>query len=346
MWRRVVLVLGLLGSHATADAQRDAELRAALAVEADPRGCITERALRPRVARWLVADAEFAEVEVVVHAAAEPPTFSVRRRGEQVAERRFDVSPARCADRIEALALAIALALEHAAGDRSSSGEAATPPRTAAATPAATAPAAAPTADPQPAPEVTAERDAAPATPGSAITNGSEPAADRARVHLHAAGAVLVAAMPEPLIAFGAGGDLQLDGLLFGLSLIATTESEQVFARGVAASQLFAARLRACMLWDAAGVELEGCAGTLVGAARASGTGYDEDMSATMGWIAPLLRAGIRFPRSGPLSLRLALEGMVNLVQPRLIVEGEPPEHAAGGVVAGGAGLELVVAIP
>jgi hypothetical protein len=348
VWRSVLIVSCLLGSHATAGAQRGEGLGEVLDVERDEARCITEGALRRRVAHWLRADAELADIEVKVHAAAEPLTFTVRRRGEIVAERRFDVLPRRCADRVEAVALAVALGLEHAA----SGGTLATQPAPATgaegATPSAEAEAEAEAAAEPAATEAATARTPSPPAPAEAGPAASRSDGEAPRVYAHATGAVLIEVMPSAMIALGAGGELQFDRMRFALSAIATTESEHALARGVASSQLFAARPRACLLWIAAGLELEGCAGAVLGAAVARGNGYDDEMRATMAWVAPLLRAGLRYPQTGTLSLRLALEGMVHVVRPRLRVAVDEAEAstAAAGPVGGGVGLELVVAIP
>jgi hypothetical protein len=85
-----------------------------------------------------------------------------------------------------------------------------------------------------------------------------------------------------------------------------------------------------------------------MGAALGEGSGYDRDTRATMAWVAPLLRIGVRFPESSTVSVRAAVEGVVNVVRPRMVVGGPlgAEERVDGSAVAGSAGLELVVAIP
>jgi hypothetical protein len=113
MWRWVALVLSTLASQATAHAQP----RFALEVDGAADGCVTQAALGPRVAHWLKPDADVHELSVAVRAREAPLRFTLRRSGQPIAQRSFEVLPTRCADRLEAVAIAIALALEHAAGN-------------------------------------------------------------------------------------------------------------------------------------------------------------------------------------------------------------------------------------
>jgi hypothetical protein len=129
------------------------------------------------------------------------------------------------------------------------------------------------------------------------------------------------------------------------LTLIATLEAERALGAGTARAQLFAARIHACRPVAAGSFELEGCAGAAVGLAAARGQGYDDDMQSIMGWVAPLVRAGLRYPQTGTVSLRLTLAGMINLVRPRLVQRGRAEHAATAGALGGAAGLELLIAI-
>jgi hypothetical protein len=109
-----MVVLGSMLS-AAARAQPEASLEAVVRVEPDTRGCVTKAALQARVRHWLDASTALDDVAVEVRAAARPPAFVVLRSGSIIAERRFPVLPTQCRDRLDALAIAIALALENAA---------------------------------------------------------------------------------------------------------------------------------------------------------------------------------------------------------------------------------------
>lgn len=86
-----------------------------LTVVGEQPGCVTANDLRGRVPRYLAPGIRASDLQVEVDLERRPARFSVRRNGELVAERRFERLPAGCAERRDALALAIAVAIEHAA---------------------------------------------------------------------------------------------------------------------------------------------------------------------------------------------------------------------------------------
>jgi hypothetical protein len=165
------------------------------------------------------------------------------------------------------------------------------------------------------------------------------------RVRVHAAGALLAEVLPEPVLAFGAGAELVLDGAQLVITLLATPVQDGELGDGRTESRLVAANLHGCALAPAADLELEGCAGVGTGAAFASGAGYAEDAQVTMGWLAPRLRVAVRYPRMGVISLRLTLDGAINAVRPRLVLGGASTTRSAG-LLGGAAGLELSVGLP
>jgi len=114
-WSWGWLALAICWPSETALAQSRARLGEALLVEPDTSGCITHAALLARVLHWLKPAIEIGDVHVLVRGRARPPSFVVRRGTGSPAERSFTVLPTRCRDRVDAMALAIALALEEAA---------------------------------------------------------------------------------------------------------------------------------------------------------------------------------------------------------------------------------------
>src|SRR3954470_19096440 len=113
MWRGVLAMAAveLLGLTTHAAAQAKPSLGDVLEVHADDTGCVTEPALRARVQRWLKPQGVASDVHVEVDAAATPPRFDVRRGGQDVAARSFEVLPEACSDRLDAIAIAVALAI-------------------------------------------------------------------------------------------------------------------------------------------------------------------------------------------------------------------------------------------
>jgi hypothetical protein len=83
----------------------------------------------------------------------------------------------------------------------------------------------------------------------------------------------------------------------------------------------------------------------------ASGEGFDPSADATLGWVAGVLRAAVRYPATAPISLRFALDGLLNVLQPELQVEIEgmpdaPPLSMATGPLGAAGSLELVIELP
>jgi len=336
-------------------------MRASISVEgSDPRRCLSAAALRAGVQRWLARSGALRKpaldaLAVTVDAASEDPGFTVRRRGDVVAQRRFAVLPERCADRVDAVALAIGLALEHLASGRA--GDTPSAPANAAQA-GATEAASATSTEPANAAQAGATPPAATATGSRAQppSTGAEPAVpeteahdddddDDVHVRVHAAAALLAEVLPRPVLAFGAGADVALEGAQLTFTLLATPVQDGTLGTGRTEMRLFAANLRACALAPAAFLELEGCAGVAAGAAVASGHGFADDADATMGWLAPGVRAALRYPRTGLISLRLAFDGSLNAVRPRLIL-GRADQTEGAGLLGGAAGLELSVALP
>ncbi len=281
------LVLGMLAVHARVQAQAGAGLGDGLRVEPSADGCVTLATLEPRVRRWLDAQARRGVIAVAVHAGGEPPAFSVLRDGKVIARRSFDVLPAACSDRLDAIAVAVAVAIEHATSGRMARaaserrGERAAgqstrpaPAQTAPArgepapVPPAPAPAAPPDAQPPPpptAPEADAEPEVGPepnderAPDEAAPAEGAENAEDAqdavgagasagVGVRLFAGVALLAEVLPEAAFALGAGAELEPSPLLrVAAAALFTLPSEGALAGGTFQSQLLAARAHVCL---------------------------------------------------------------------------------------------------
>ncbi|MET0384349.1 MAG: hypothetical protein ABW321_00245, partial [Polyangiales bacterium] len=94
-------------------AQTATELARVLTVERVAPGCVSAVALRERIAQYLARGVRMTELRVEVDLAS--PSFRVLRSGAVVAERRFERVPTSCSERRDVMAVAIALAIEHAA---------------------------------------------------------------------------------------------------------------------------------------------------------------------------------------------------------------------------------------
>jgi len=371
-----VLVVGVLALAAHGRAQSGAALREALRVEPSADGCVSAATLEPRVRRWLHAGAQPSDITVTVHAASEPPSFSVARDGNVIAERRFDVLPAACSDRLDAIAVAVAVAIEHATSEQAGDGAA-----------AGSAPGESRERDGTPLPrdakpdDVAAEPEPVPAPPSDAVPEGDrergeEDGADRnpaddedrgeadasadtssdgSALRLFAGAALLFEVLPSTAFAFQAGAELQPSALRFGAAALFSLEREDGIADGRALTRLIGARAHVCMGTRLANddVDLEGCGGAAAGLVLASGDGFAPSADATLGWLAGVLRAAVRYPATAPISLRFALDGLLNVVRPELQVEVEiagipdaPPVTAAAGPIGAAGSVELVIELP
>jgi hypothetical protein len=344
-------IAGWFGLSAQAAAQARPALGDVLEVRADDAGCVTEPALRSRVQRWLKPQSIAPDVRVQVDAAASPPRFSVRRGSEEVAARSFDVLPAACGDRLNAIAIAVALAIEHATHPESTE---AAPPDTGATPPSDTNTTAPEVEKPAQTPE-TPPNTALPTTsatppeekkqeePQETEADRRAARARRLGPHVYAGGGVMFEVLPEPVGAFALGADLPLAWLRLDAALLATTRSTTDIDPGKVHTNLLAGRALVCA---EAPFGLAGCAGAGGGAALASGTGYLQPNHTAAAWLAGIVRGSMRFPASARLSLRLAADALFNIVRPQLVVKGTDGGKAAGRKVGVAGSLELLLALP
>jgi hypothetical protein len=375
-WSWAWLALAVCWPSETVLAQSRARLSEALVVEPDKSGCITHAALLARVLHWLEPSLEIGDVQVLVRGRARPPSFVVQRGTGSPAERSFDVLPARCRDRVDAMALAIALALEEAARVESAAptaaavpdaedspllgtglelqpgwddGPSAAPPRV---LPGSSAGAG---SEPNPSPEAdavapTPTPDRAPvAPPPDASSSAAVPeAATDAAVHvrLRAGADGMIEALPEPVLGLHAGVELVLEPerrWSLGLDALVTSESETPVSGGRVFARLYMGRAVACFGWPAGDAALEGCAGTALGASAARGEFGSSGETTTLFWASVLARAALRYPREGRVGARLAIDGFANVARPAYRVLGGDTLMAERFGAA--ASLELIVAL-
>jgi hypothetical protein len=336
-----------------------------LQVAPDPRGCITDAALRARVQHYLSRRARPAQVQIAVSASDVGASFSVRRGGRDVAERRFELLPEACGSRLDAIALAIALAVEQATNPRSGSesesesgsgsesesesgsdashGAAAVPAGekgAAGAKPEQPEPAK-PAAEPGPA------RDDSGETRAPSAMGGKE---SELQVRLFAGGGALFEVAPKPAFTVQAGVDLDLVRS-FGLRFAALYGRAQAveIQGGSVGSQLIGGRALACLQLPTGDFALEGCGGIAGGALLASGNDdFAQAHDVALGWFAGSARAALRYPATSLFSLRLALDGHLSIFRPELEVRdlrGEKVDEAAALVAGGAVSIELLLAL-
>lgn len=332
-WRGLALVMALASVSVRARAQEVDGVQ--LRVTPDASGCVTEAALRARVAS-LGAQAKGAQgIAVVIDASVQPEVLQVRRNDVVIATRRFDDLPARCADRLQTLALVSALAIEHAMEPELEPADA-----------ELLEPAPAP--EPSPASTDAPERPAEPTEPPAESPElSAEPRPAReplVRTVVGLGGGYGL--LPELAGLLALGVELPGAGLHIGLGALVSTETSTSLAAGTALSRLAAARAYGCAAGDALSLDLQACAGMTLGVVAAAGRDFASNEEATGTLLAPLVRLGARFPARGTFAVGLALEGFVHLVRPELQVSGHAGAVSSLPALGAALSLEGVLALP
>lgn len=339
-WRGLALVMALASVSVRARAQEVDGVQ--LRVTPDASGCVTEAALRARVAS-LGAQAKGAQgIAVVIDASVQPEVLQVRRNDVVIATRRFDDLPARCADRLQTLALVSALAIEHAMEPELEPADAEL---------LEPAPAPEPSPASTDAPERPAEPTEPPAEPTEPAAESPEPSAEPRPAREPLVRTVVglgggYGLLPELAGLLALGVELPGAGLRIGLGALVTTEASTSLAAGTALSRLAAARAYGCAAGDALSLDLQACAGMTLGVVAAAGRDFASNEEATGTLLAPLVRLGARFPARGTFAVGLALEGFVHLVRPELQVSGHAGAVSSLPALGAALSLEGVLALP
>ena len=337
-----------------------------LAVEDDAQACVTEPSLRARIDRFLRVRQPI-DVEIVVRPDARPVAFELRRGGASIAERRFRVLPEACASRLDALAIAIAVAVEQAVGPEHAEVDAAAVAAVEEGReePVATSTPEEPTKPEAKKPEAkkpeakkleTKKPEAKKAQDGEDENESGEEAQPpepsgpplKVRLALLAGGDLLLRALPETAIAGHLGAELRL-GSIFAASLaalIAPSVSIEV-GDGRAQSVLLGLRAAGCAGSSPTGLRLEGCAVVAGGGVWAKGAGeLDATQSTTVGWLGVGPRLAVTYPAQGPFGVRLSGDLLGNLVRPGVRVAGSGGTQRAAAKLGGAGSLELWLALP
>jgi hypothetical protein len=284
------------------------------------------------------------------------------RAGEVITERTFDVLPAGCEDRLAAIALVVAVALEHAGAKpqareadaldqaarsaRSKGPEEEAPAQEG---PAPTPNAAEPAQQAKPAQAPTSAPPAARKVEEPSETKDSVAPADHdgPRVLAYAAGGVAIGLVPQPTWLLELGGGARLPPFRFEAAALMTGENGADLGPGRVRERLFGGRAHGCAGAVLGLLEGEECAGLLAGVVTAQGRGLEDARSTSMALVAPLLQLAIGIPASGPFHVRAAVTGFVPVVRPRprFLREdgGDSLRAAAAGLLAT---LAFVVTLP
>ena len=341
--------------------------------------CFEVDALRQRIAHYgetRLSRASELQLELNVDA-LDGAELRVYRAGTQISRRRFEHLPEACADRRDAVALSIAMALEGvirelddaqapiAEAPESTSTSPSTTRTNAAVGAASGTQAAAPEAALRPAAEPaaeTAEPDAderedeaedeplaadspedAESTPDIAPVN--EAGATTPFVHLHLGARGLAHGSPSPVWVGALGAELWLTPHIgIDLSAIASSVGTSTLAGARAETQLAGGELLGCGAFGVGDFAAEGCVGASIATCRATGDYPMRYPSASLLWAASAVRLALRWPNDSWISLRIFLQGHVNLVRPELQVAGSS-ERLYPFWLGGSAGLDAVVSL-
>jgi hypothetical protein len=338
-----IAVVGTLGWEPAALALAEApRFAGSLDVEHDPTGCIAEVSLRARVEHWLKPGSVLPEVAVTVHVEHDLLAFSMRRAGKLVALRGFEIARSPCRDRRDAIALAIALAIEHEQTSHAQSAARSVAPadlRAQSSTPNPGAPAEVPAAEL--AGELADPTIADPAAQPRPQDDSST------RVHAHVGYQWMAQALPEPTAAIALGIDLGLSRRFsLVLSVLAAPDTEFGLGQGRTHVEFAAGRALACASWlMPARLGVSSCAGGMAGKISAAGVGYAvSNRQSSAPWVAGLAGGSMYYPDAGPIALRLSVRGVINAVRPVMWVRsGQGESTAHGSLVGVESSIELLI---
>lgn len=340
----LVLALAFAGGSARAQSP------IALAVHGptpDAERCFDAALLRDRVAHYggarstKAAELRF-ELELETADAAE---LRVYRGPALVSVRRFERLPVSCIDRRDTIALSMAFALEgatHAVESEAVSGSPSEPDA-----PSTESAAQEPAPPRAPVQEQPTEAIAPPSAATS--TRALEPVPDAPSdpytmtIRLLLGGRWLAEALPAPVWVGALGAELQLTrGLALDLVALASTLVSRAYAGARSEAQLVGGELLGCTHWKFGSFVTQSCLGALAAACPARGVRYPAVHSGTLLWAAGAARVALRWPDEQLISLRLSLQGHVNVVRPELQVTGAEQLLAATWL-GGSVGLDMII---
>lgn len=291
-------------------------LAEALVVEAaDP--CLEPARLAERLAEWLGRDALDERLMVLVLPTARGADFALHRDGDRTAVRRFPVLPTDCAERIDALTLAMALALDATLLEALAAAEAPTVE--------ASRPRAPPAGTPAP----------PPAPPPRPSHEGGGPAfAVSAGVEGHAG------IGPEPWLNVELDVELAWPRVGVEAGIVASPEREVALATGAATLASLGGRAALCFRQPFERIaSFRACGTVSAGVLRGVGRGFAEVGQTDLAWLRVGARAALRVRPVDALLLGLYLEPRIAVVRPELFAEAPDGSRlgATGGEVVGAA---------
>jgi hypothetical protein len=270
--------------------------------------CLHHDSVVERLRRWLGTDALEGDIEVELDVARH--AFRVLRP-DGASQRTLGPLPGACGERLDAVTLAMALAIDHTLVDRlaTDGGEVAgdTPtlaPNAVEALPAGDTPTPAPT----------------PAEPPPSVHDGDPPARTvwggafvEAGAAFHVVPGWTAAVAGGAVLHFGPGLSARLGGLWL-------SDGTAPLGFGTARYRLWAGRADLCGERTLGRLGLGACGGMAAGRLAVQGRGFVEDLSARQPWVAAAGRVSASFV-AGPVRLGVAADLFVPLLRRRAHVE-------------------------
>ncbi len=344
-WRRLVaLVFAIATSSGTALADDPAPVPLAEAISVDSVGeaCADSGALVERVGHWLRRPSLAAGITVQVELGGEgaAASFELRRPGEPPAVRSFDVLPGECEARLDALGLAIAIAIDPAVIERVADAEAVddTTPQP-------------PAEQEGEGPETFEEAPPVESVPEESPDPSPQDQPTSRWRHAVSLGGTFAWRLIPDLAATATLGFRSVLEERFVLRVggWVSSAAEHSLGPGAFESRLFGGRVDACGRWAVPPVGLDVCGGVLAGALRAEGLRFSENLVTTRPWVAVAVGARAEVPLSTRFGLALSAEGVVPLLRPEVHVSDESGTVTVRESVAFFAiqvGLEALVRFP
>lgn len=294
------------------------------AIALGPSTCLEKKAIADQVGMWLGRREIDARLEITVEDAANGVRFTVKRDGVTLGERTLGVKKVPCEEIHAALGLGVASAIDATL----LTGLGVVPPP---AEPPPTPPPPTDAAAPPPAaaqapyvPTLMTDRGGiafpppAPLPPRPEAPNGPrKPPIFSAGVE----GMVLIEVLPKVTLGFVPsaemtivrGFDLRLSGLVTGVTTID-------IGGGTADTALLAGRFDACGVFYLKGDigRLRGCVGLIAGGVDAAGSGFDDPRTVVSPWVAPSLRADVKWQIVKLFGLMFGVEGYFPGLKPEI----------------------------
>lgn len=359
-----------------AAAERRTPLAEAVEVVGAEARCLTQEAVVRRLAEWLGTDTVQSGIAVTLD--AEAGTFVVRLPDRADARRVFRTLPEDCAERLDAVTLAIALAIDHTLlerlPERAAAGREPGPLEEDAREGAGTredgdtpadggglehgstpgdgtddgargegrdAPATA-SVDEAPDPAPSADSGGEPEAPidPAAPSTQAEPA-PMARPGAQAEVGAMYDVVPGWSVGVAGGLHLRISGVAeLRADVLWSPGGSATLATGRAEYELLAGRLLGCGILPAGPYELRGCVGLGAGRLSVVGRGFDQNATAGQPWVAGVGRAAVALPLAPWAAIGVGVDLVVPLLRPEVVVE------SAVGTVLGRRALPAVGVVP